>query len=127
MATVDIFCFSLFHCSFVSKLSDSIRVRSNAENTREDVAKFKEYSPEFFWLIRDVTLEITDENNKPSDIKTYLEQKVNHFSRNYVASVGRAVKSTRRYRFFHCTSNDKTDRFDVSSKCCSLRTSLRNY
>ena len=68
---------SLF--SFVSKLSDSIRVRSNAENTREDVAKFKEYSAEFFWLIRDVTLEITDENNKPVDIKTYLEQKVLKF------------------------------------------------
>ena len=60
----------------MSKLSDSIRVRSNAENTREDVAKFKEYSPEFVWLIRDVTLETTDENNKPVDIKTYLEQKV---------------------------------------------------
>lgn len=64
--------------SFVSKLSDSIRVRSHDENTREDVAKFKEYSPEFFWLIRDVTLEITDVNNKPVDIKTYLEQKVSY-------------------------------------------------
>lgn len=62
--------------SFVSKLSDSIRVRSHAENTREDVAKFREYSPEFFWLIRDVTLAITDDNNKPCDINTYLKQKV---------------------------------------------------
>lgn len=61
---------------FVSKLSDSIRVRSHDENTREDVAKFKEYSPEFFWLIRDVGLDITDSNDKPVDIKTYLEQKI---------------------------------------------------
>ena len=38
--------------------------------------KFKEYSPEFFWLIRDVTLEITDENDKTIDIKTYMEKKV---------------------------------------------------
>ena len=80
MARVDVFFTFSFYCSFVSKLSDSIRVRSNAENTREDVAKFREYSPEFFWLIRDVTLEITDENNKPSDIKTYLEEKVIYFS-----------------------------------------------
>ena len=63
--------------SFVSKLSDSIRVRSHAENTREDVEKFRKYSPEFFWLIRDVTLEITDVNDQPCDIKTYLDQKVN--------------------------------------------------
>ena len=74
---------------FVSKLSDSIRVRSNAENTREDVAKFKEYSPEFFWLIRDVTLEITDENNKPMDIKTYLEQKILKKERGVSEAVNR--------------------------------------
>ncbi|XP_028416343.1 guanylate-binding protein 3-like [Dendronephthya gigantea] len=61
---------------YVSKLSYSIRVRSDAENTSEDVAKFKEYSPEFFWLIRDVTLDITNENKKQVDIKTYLEQKI---------------------------------------------------
>ncbi|XP_028400253.1 guanylate-binding protein 2-like isoform X2 [Dendronephthya gigantea] len=61
---------------YVSKLSDSIRVKKHGENTIEDVEMFRKCSPEFFWLIRDVTLKITDINHQPCDINTYLEQKI---------------------------------------------------
>jgi hypothetical protein len=67
---------SIFHSSYVSKLSDSIRVKKHGENTTEDVEQFKKCSPEFFWLIRDRTLKITDSNDQPCDINTYLGQKV---------------------------------------------------
>lgn len=61
---------------YISKLSDSIRVKKHAENTSEDVEQFKKCSPEFFWVIRDRTLKITDVDDQPCDINTYLSQKV---------------------------------------------------
>ena len=66
----------LVHSSYISKLSDSIRVKKHAENTSEDVEQFKKCSPEFFWVIRDRTLKITDVDDQPCDINTYLSQKV---------------------------------------------------
>ena len=69
-------CLYVLAYSYVSKLSDSIRVKKDNKNTMEDVEKFKKCSPEFFWIIRDRTLQITDVNDQPCDIKTYLGQKV---------------------------------------------------
>lgn len=68
--------FWIFRFSYVSKLSDSIRMKKESENSIEDVERFRKYSPEFFWLIRDRTLKITDVNDQPCDINTYLAQKV---------------------------------------------------
>ena len=51
-------------------------MKKHGENSVEDVERFRKCSPEFLWVIRDRTLKITDMNDEPCDINTYLGQKV---------------------------------------------------
>ena len=62
---------------FIANLSES--VYAHAKDSVEDsssVASFRNYSPDFIWLVRDLVLQPTDKNGQKCDIKTYLYDNV---------------------------------------------------
>lgn len=75
-----------FPCSCFTELSRSISIRSGEEN--EDLTDFRLHFPDFLWLLRDVTLDTTDEiSGKQITPTEYLKRKVLARSKKAVATV----------------------------------------
>ncbi|CAH1263072.1 GBP4 [Branchiostoma lanceolatum] len=61
---------------YIGNLSKSIQVRSSRATSAEEIRRVSECLPQFFWLLRDVDLEITDRKGEKCSMKTYLLEKV---------------------------------------------------
>ncbi|XP_078673225.1 guanylate-binding protein 1-like isoform X1 [Branchiostoma floridae x Branchiostoma belcheri] len=61
---------------YIGNLSKSIQVRSSRGTSAEEIRRVSDCLPQFFWLLRDVDLEITDRKGQRCSMKTYLLEKV---------------------------------------------------
>ncbi|XP_066265728.1 guanylate-binding protein 3-like [Branchiostoma lanceolatum] len=75
------------------KLAKGITVR---KGEGRDVAEFREFFPDFLWLLRDVSLKMEDKDGKDMDPTEYLKKRVlspdpNEFEQSASDKVGRAI------------------------------------
>lgn len=68
----------------MANLSKSIQMHAGKKLQAQEVSKFSEWAPKFMWLLRDVTLEPTDERGTPCHVRDYLLQKVGNDNGLYI-------------------------------------------
>ena len=82
-----------FFFSFFVKLASSVAIKK--ESTKNSMNELRKHFPDFLWLLRDVTLQPTDENGMEISPKDYLMKRVltqgDGFDESTSDKVGRAI------------------------------------
>ena len=68
---------ALSSLSFVSSLSNHIKVKSSAnsdEPEEDDPESLRKYMPKFMWVVRDFSLQLMNEKNEAISPQQYLER-----------------------------------------------------
>jgi hypothetical protein len=65
---------ALNNMSLVINLTKNIHLKQTGSNEDMDPDDYSRYFPNFMWVIRDFTLQLTDTDGEPISSKEYLEK-----------------------------------------------------